>query len=240
MVVLGKTVLALFTAPVLLARASGAASENRSSGTALRGSVANRLDEPLPVSSNTSSKKATLTTSISACSDASDWSLHQDTDQGPCCAAHTTPSRESASIQGVGDRGWDPCCYDFGCDIFAARFNNEGDNLWYDREGNTWTGYVYDNCPCDPDSDPENCEYKKNPDNGVDEWIKPRCVADATNGWVPWEWMRDNCGAGKDVCVDGGVITAPTGPGFCLDHYALQQDEVGADECVPCPDWDCS
>jgi hypothetical protein len=252
MVARGKMTLGIFAAPVCIVWA--AASDAAVSADIARGTPALRGSGPeAPIDSSSSSGSAqnqlqhgnttarlgvAVNESVGAV-DGNPWSLHQADGEGPWCPDWTAPARESGTVHGKGDEGADPCCYYGGCDIFAARFNWD-DQLWYDADGEQWTGYVYDNCPCDPSAgDTFQCNWKWNPDTKQEEWIKQRCIAGAKNGWERWEWMRGQCGTGRDVCQDGGYVTSPTGPGSCLPNYYSQQDAWGTAECVPCPDWNC-
>jgi len=166
------------------------------------------------------------------------WDLNDGA--GPWCNAWEVPGREASSKHGLGDRGWDPCCFWDGCKIFDAVWDSKGNNgggTWCSRadfvkNGGTcynsagqwdfWTGgYLYDWCPCNEGD--YNCQY-----NAANKgWQKQLCIATEDNNiWWDWHqcwtWTKDaNCWKNlleakcfteqsKDVCYKG-FIQAPNG-----------------------------
>jgi len=147
------------------------------------------------------------------------WTLRYDWNEGPCCPGWTAPAKEIASYHKAQDRGWDPCCFGPGpCDINAAQW--DGSRV-VDANGQQWYGYVYDNCPCDPNEDYYNCANTENSETGVKEWLKPECIRDADRGDADGNWMRSQCGTegSKDICW-AGFIPSPLPNGDCIDNYA--------------------
>jgi len=183
------------------------------------------------------------------------WDLNENT--GPWCNSGECPGRESASAQGLGDRGWDPCCFWSGCNIWDAVWDSKGPNsdgkgtwCWrvdFDKNGGTcwngqswdyWTGgFVYDWCPCS-DGD-YNCKDSQ----------KQMCIATSDDGvWWDWQqcfdWTHDSdcwknlfaprCGTeqSKDICYNG-FIQAPNGDGVCPDGFNSKEDDQGLLMCWP-------
>lgn len=188
------------------------------------------------------------------------WDLNNN--HGPYCPDGQASGRESASCHGKGDRGWDPCCFWAGCDIWAATWDWDGpggEGTWCHRDqfnanGGTckksngewdfWTGgYLYDWCDCN-DGD-YNCKW--NDEKGA--WKKQMCIATEDND-VWWDWRQcwqwtqdDNCwwnlleakcytDQSSEICYNG-FIQAPGDCNSCAPDQNSQYDDQGLLMCWP-------